>query len=261
MRFSEKIVLVTGGASGIGLAISRKFLAEGATVIATDINGAALESLAHEGSGTLVTRMSDAGDLAAIADLAQWVEREYGGLDVLVNNAGFAVMKNPEEVDEADYHAQMNVLLTGPVFFVKHFAKLLRSSGSGSVINISSASAILSSGGYCPYALAKAAIVKFTEDSVIQVPGIRHNAILPGFIETPILKEAYGEDAAEELGALCAALEPINRIGKPEDIANSVMFLASDEASYINGASLLVDGGLTRLNTAVSLAAGQVSLA
>ncbi|MGI9287870.1 MAG: SDR family NAD(P)-dependent oxidoreductase [Pseudomonadales bacterium] len=261
MRFSEKIVLVTGGASGIGLAISHNFLAEGATVIATDINSTALESLAHEGSGTLVTRISDAGDLSAIADLAQWVEQEYGVLDVLVNNAGFAVMKNPEEVDEAEYHAQMNVLLTGPVFYVKHFAKLLRASASGSVLNISSASAVLSSTGYCPYALAKAAIVKFTEDSVIQVPGIRHNAILPGFIETSILQEAYGEDAAAQLGELCAALEPINRIGKPQDIADSVLFLASDAASYINGASLLVDGGLTRLNTAVSLVGGQVSVA
>lgn len=261
MRFSDKNVLVTGGASGIGLAVSRQFLAEGATVVATDINGAALESLAHEGSGTLVTRMSDAGDLAAIADLAQWLERDYGSLDVLVNNAGFAVMNNPEEVDEADYHAQMNVMLTGPVFYVKHLAKLLRASANGSVINISSASALLSSGGYCPYALAKAAIVKFTEDSVIQVPGIRHNAIMPGFIETSILEKAYGEDAAVELAAMCASLEPVNRIGKPEDIANSALFLASDEASYINGANLLVDGGLSRLNTAISLAAGQVSLA
>jgi NAD(P)-dependent dehydrogenase (short-subunit alcohol dehydrogenase family) len=261
MRFNDKKVLVTGAASGIGLAIARRFHAEGATVIATDINSEALDAMQLEGAGALVTRVSDAGSPAAIAELASWVEIEIGILDVLVNNAGFAIMKNPEEVDEAEYHAQMNVLLTGPVFYVKHFAPLLRKSANGSVVNISSGSALLSSNGYCPYAIAKAGIIKLSEDSAVQVPGVRHNAVLPGFIDTPILTDAYGEGAASKFSALLSQLEPVNRIGQPEDIANAVVFLASDEASYINGTSLLVDGGMARLNTAVALAGGQVSLA
>jgi NAD(P)-dependent dehydrogenase (short-subunit alcohol dehydrogenase family) len=260
MRFENKIVLVTGGASGIGLAAASLFIAEGATVIATDINADALEKLTLEGAGSLVPRVSDAGCPTAIAELSQWVEAEFGRLDVLVNNAGFAVMKNPEDVTEAEYHAQMNVMLTGPVFYVKHFAGLLRKSSNGSVINISSGSALISSNGYCPYALAKAAIIKLSEDSAVQVPGIRHNAVLPGFVETPILHEAYGEDAVEQLGAMLTQLEPVKRMGQPEDIASSIAFLASDEASYINGTSLLVDGGMARLNTATALAGGLVSL-
>jgi meso-butanediol dehydrogenase/(S,S)-butanediol dehydrogenase/diacetyl reductase len=260
MRFSNKKVLVTGAASGIGLGIAKRFVSEGATVIATDLNSEALDALKLEGPGALYTRVSDAGSLTAIAELAAWIEAEFGSLDVLVNNAGYSIAKNPEEVIEEEYHAQMNVMLTGPVFYVKHLAPLLRKSDNGSVVNISSASAVVTANGYCPYALAKAAIVKFSEDSAVQVPGVRHNAVLPGFIETPILDMAYGDDAASQLSAMLAVLEPVGRLGRPEDIANTVAFLASDEASYINGASLVVDGGLSRLNTAVSLASGVASL-
>lgn len=260
MRFTDKIVLVTGAASGIGFATAELFVAEGASVIATDINSTALSNMHLDGPGSLLTRVSDAGSPTAIAELATWVEAQYGRLDVLVNNAGFAIMKNPEEVTEEEYHSQMNVLLTGPVFYVKHFAKLLRHSDNGSVVNISSGSALISSHGYCPYALAKAAIIKLSEDSAVQVPGVRHNAVLPGFIETPILHEAYGEEAATQLGAMLTELEPVKRMGQPIDIAHAVAFLASDEASYINGTSLLVDGGMARLNTATALAAGVVSL-
>lgn len=260
MRFSGKIALVTGAGSGIGLAIARGFLAEGAKVIATDLHMERLEAIPAEGEGSLVCRVSDAGDCIAIAELSQWIGQEYGRLDVLVNNAGYAHMNNPEEVGETEYDSQMAVLLKGPVFYVKHLAGLLRLSDNGSVVNISSASALLSAHGYCPYGLAKAAIHKFTEDCVIQVPGIRHNAIMPGFIETAILLDAYGEEATSQIAAVAGALEPIGRLGKPEDIAGGALYLASDEATYVNGANLVIDGGMARLNTAVSVLSGQVSL-
>jgi NAD(P)-dependent dehydrogenase (short-subunit alcohol dehydrogenase family) len=260
MRFENKVVLVTGAGSGIGLATAKRFVNEGATVVATDLHVERLEAINPEGSGQLFYRVSDASDCKAIAELAGWIEQEFSRLDILVNNAGFAHMKNPEEVDEAEYDAQMAVLLKGPVFYVKHLAHLLRQSDNGSVINISSGSALLSSNGYCPYALAKAAIHKFTEDSVIQVPGIRHNTIMPGFIETAILMDAYGEEATAQIAAIAEALEPIGRLGRPDEIASGVIFLASDEAAYINGSNLLIDGGLARVNTAVAVMAGQVSL-
>ena len=248
MRFDDKIVLVTGSASGIGLQIARQFIAEGATVIGTDIDDRALTEAAAENPGAFHTRVSDAGDITAIAELAEWVTAKYGALDVLINNAGFARLHNPEDVTEEDYAAQMAVLFTGPVFMVKHFAKLLRSSNNGSVVNISSASAVIAMPGYCPYASAKAAIVKFSEDCALTVPGVRHNAVLPGFIDTPILEDVYGEEAVTALLGFAKSTIPVRRLGLPRDVANAVLFLASEEASYITGVKLLVDGGASKVH-------------
>ena len=260
MRFNNKIALVTGAASGIGYAIAEQFVAEGATVIATDISEQRLAAIDIDGPGRLLTRVSDAGSVSDIEALAEWIGAELGALDVLVNNAGFSHMNNPEGVIEEQFDAQMSVMLKGPVFYLKALAGLLRASDNGSVINISSASAELSANGYCPYALAKAAIAKLSEDSVIQVPGVRHNTIMPGFIETPILGEAYGEEATARIRAVAGQVVPAARMGTPQDIAEAALFLASDAASYINGANLLVDGGLSRLNTAIAAVGGEVRI-
>ena len=248
MQFKDRIVLVTGAASGIGLEITQQFLAAGAAVIGTDVNAEALEEVASANPGSFHARVSDAGDPAAIAELADWIEQEFGALDVLVNNAGFARLSNPEQVTLDDYNAQMAVLLTGPVFFVKHLAPLLRSSSNGSVVNISSASAVIAMSGYCPYGTAKAAIAKFSEDCTITVPGVRHNAVLPGFIDTPILRPAYGDEAVDRMLDYLQSNSPAGRIGRAEDIANAVLFLASDAATYINGVQLLVDGGVSKVH-------------
>jgi len=252
MRFEGKIILVTGAASGIGLQIARQFLEEGATVIGTDINEAALGEVTAPHK-SFHARVSDAGDPEAIGELAHWVSAEYGALDVLVNNAGFARLNNPEQLSEEDYAAQIAVLLTGPIFLVKHLASLLRTSDNGSVINISSASAVVTMPGYSPYGTAKAAIAKFSEDCAVTVPGIRHNAVLPGFIDTPILSDTYGEQAVAGMIEYLEANMPVPRVGTCEDVANSVLFLASDEATYINGIQLLVDGGLSKVHAVTLL--------
>lgn len=252
MRFDKKVVLVTGAASGIGLQIARQFLAEGATVIGTDVNEEALAAVA-ETHKSFRTRVSDAGDLSAISELAAWIESEFGALDVLVNNAGFARLNNPEQLTEEDYVAQMDVLLTGPIFLVKHLAGLLRASKNGSVINISSASAVVTMPGYTPYGTAKAAIAKFSEDCAVTVPGVRHNTVLPGFIDTPILTKAYGDEVVARLTEYIEANMPVPRVGTCEDVANSVLFLASDEATYITGVKLVVDGGLSKVHAVTLL--------
>ena len=253
MQFKDRIVLVTGAASGIGLEITQQFLAAGAAVIGTDINAEALEEVASANPGSFHARVSDAGDPAAIAELAGWIEQEFGALDVLVNNAGFARLSNPEQVTLDDYNAQMSVLLTGPVFFVKHLAPLLRRSSNGSVVNISSASAVMAMPGYCPYGTAKAAIAKFSEDCTITVPGVRHNAVLPGFIDTPILRPAYGDEAVDRMLDYLQSNSPAGRVGSSEDVANAVLFLASDNATYITGVQLLVDGGISKVHAVSAL--------
>jgi NAD(P)-dependent dehydrogenase (short-subunit alcohol dehydrogenase family) len=253
MQFKDRIVLVTGAASGIGLEIASQFLSAGATVIGTDINAGALEEVASANPGSFHARVSDAGDPAAIAELAGWIEQEFGALDVLVNNAGFAILSNPEQVTLDDYNAQMAVLLTGPVFSVKHLAPLLRRSSNGSVVNISSASAVMAMQGYCPYGTAKAALAKFSEDCTITVPGVRHNAVLPGFIDTPILRQGYGDEAVDRLLDYLQSNSPVRRIGRSEDVANAVLFLASDAATYITGVQLLVDGGVSKVHAVSTL--------
>ncbi|WP_414729996.1 SDR family NAD(P)-dependent oxidoreductase [Zhongshania aliphaticivorans] len=242
MKFENKTVLVSGAASGIGLNIARRFLAEGATVIATDLNIDRLETLAVELGEKFLPRRCDAGSVAEIEALFVGIDQ----LDVLVNNAGIGIMENPENLNEAAFDKQYAVLIKGPIFHVKYAAPLLRASG-GSVINISSASALLSLPGYTAYGSAKEALVKFTQDSVVTVPGVRHNVILPGLIDTPILKDAYGEDAFEKLQQV-AQITPVPRLGQPEDIAAATLFLASAEASFITGSQLVVDGGLSRLH-------------
>ena len=243
VKFANKFVLVTGAASGIGLEIAKRFLSEGATVIATDLNLASLEALALELGDKFLPRRCDAGSLAEIEALFIGIDQ----LDVLVNNAGIGIMQNPEDLQEESYDKQMAVLLNGPIFHVKHAAPLLRRSSNGSVVNISSASALLSLPGYTAYGSAKAALVKFTQDAVVTVPGVRHNVILPGLIETPILKDGYGEDAIEKLQQ-AAQITPVPRLGQSRDVAAATLFLASDEAEFINGAQLVVDGGLSRVH-------------
>ena len=255
MKFEGRVVLITGAASGIGLGTSERFINEGATVVAVDLNQEKLEAAAASLGSQYLPQVCDITKVDNIKALMAGIESTHGRLDTLVNNAAWADFKNPEELEEASYDAQMDVLIKGPLFLVKHGAKMLRAAPNGSVVNIASAAAVMSIEKYCPYGIGKAAILKFTEDSVITVPGIRHNVILPGLIDTPILPAIYGEEATSVLKTEVPKVTPCGRIGKPEDIANSICFLASDEATFVNGCPMYVDGGMHLVN-AFSLLSG-----
>lgn len=240
---SQKIVLITGAASGIGLTTAKQFIDEGAIVVATDINTAALEEQAAALGENYRPLTMDVGSNEQIESAAAHVTSEYGKLDALINNAAVATLAEPEELEEEVFDFEFAINLKGPMLLVKNFAKLLRKSDNGSVINIASVAAIREVPGHYLYSAAKMALDKFTRDCARAVPGVRHNCIKPGVIDTPILDRAYGEmaPAIREAAAQC----PASRVGKSEDIANAIIFLCSDKATYINGSTLIVDGGMS----------------
>ncbi|WP_169577498.1 SDR family NAD(P)-dependent oxidoreductase [Sinimarinibacterium sp. CAU 1509] len=244
-EFDGKVVLVTGAASGIGLAIARQFLGAGATVVATDIDAAALAAIEVEPdvAARWVTRQLDAGSAPAIGEGIAWIELQHGRLDALINNAGLARLQSIAELSEDAIDLQFNVLLKGPMLAARAALPMLERSG-GCIVNIASIAAVIQAAGHACYSACKAGLVKFTHDLVKEHPGVRSNVILPGFIDTPILR-AYGEgEALETIKRELATHIPLRRLGRADDIADAVLYLCSPYASYISGAELVVDGGV-----------------
>ena len=240
----DHVAVVTGAASGIGLAVARQFVEAGATVVGIDRNEDALAAVSTRLGDRFIPKTCDVSRVQDIARLASDFARSFSHLDVLVNNAGMARFTNIEQLTEEDFDFHFNLLLKGPMFFVKHFAPFLRKSPAPSIVNISSAAAWIVAPNHFLYSAAKLALEKFTRHMAIDLPGIRSNSILPGWIHTGIWK-AVGLDDQQTMSYFKSATKriPCGRIGKPEDIANCVTFLCSEKASYINGASIVIDGG------------------
>lgn len=241
----QNIAFITGAASGIGLAIAKLFIQSGSLVIAADINKAKLDQHASELGKSYIPLFLDVGDSQQIAAAADNIKADYGKMDALINNAAIASIHQPESLESDLFDTEMAVNLKGPMLLVKHLAPLLRHSENGSVVNICSVAAICEAPGHYLYSAAKVALDKFSRDCAKEVLGIRHNSILPGIIDTPILESAYGKEAADLLRIDAAERCPVGRLGQPKDIANATLFLCSDKATFINGASLIVDGGIT----------------
>ncbi len=244
-EFNGKVVLVTGAASGIGLAIARKFLQAGATVVATDIDAAALQAVQVDPAqaSRWVARTLDAGNAAAIREGIAWIDAQQGRLDALINNAGLARLQSIAELSEEAIDLQFNVLLKGPMLAARAAMPMLERS-AGCIVNIASIAAVIQAAGHACYSACKAGLVKFTHDLVKEHPSVRSNVILPGFIDTPILR-AYGEgEALETIKRDLATHIPLRRLGRAEDIADAVLYLCSPHAAYVSGAELVVDGGV-----------------
>jgi NAD(P)-dependent dehydrogenase (short-subunit alcohol dehydrogenase family) len=244
MNLQNKAAIVTGAAGGIGLAIARRLLRDGARVVLADLDEAKLAAASAllgkdaDPAGIATSRcdVSRETEVASTVDLA--VQR-FGSIDIVVNNAGLMIFKPIEEQSGDDWTRILGVDLIGAFYFIKH--AFLRMPAGGSIVNISSVHAIETEPMVASYAAAKAALLSLTRSAALEgkPKGIRVNAVLPGAIDTPMLWDNPN---------VKAGIEIIDKhdVGQPEDVADVVAFLVSDEARFVQGASLLVDGG--RLN-------------
>lgn len=245
-RLKDKRTLITGGTSGIGLETARQFLAEGARVAITGTNPTTMDAARKElGDGVLAIR-SDAGDVAAQEIVAQSVKDAFGGLDVLVVNAGVAVLKPIADWDEATFDRSIAINVKGPFFLIQALLPLL--ANPASIVITGSVNAHIGMPNTSVYGATKAAIGSMarTLSGELIGRGIRVNVVSPGPITTPLYgKLGFGEAELKTVAASIASQVPAGRFGTPSEVAKTIVFLASDEASFTVGAELLIDGGMS----------------
>jgi 3alpha(or 20beta)-hydroxysteroid dehydrogenase len=247
-RLAGKVAIITGAAQGMGAAHVRRFVAEGAKVLATDVNAVAGAALAAELGGAVAFLTQDVADEAGWAAAVAEAEKRFGPVSVLVNNAGIIGPLVPTaEMSAADFLRVCAINQLGVFLGTKHVVPSMIRAGGGSIINISSISGIVAIYGTPnpAYAASKFAVRGITKYVAIEYgrQGIRANSVHPGYIRTPMMTEALDDDAI----AIAGGSVPIGRVGETADVANLVVFLASDESGFITGTEHIIDGGLTAL--------------
>jgi NAD(P)-dependent dehydrogenase (short-subunit alcohol dehydrogenase family) len=241
-RLTDRIAAVTGGASGIGLAIAERLGDEGARIAILDISDTTSTAAATKGFGVEV----DVSDPTQMEAALLAVVEHYGRLDILVNNAGIDGPTAPTaEYPVRDYARVIDVNLTGVFNGMRFGIPHLIAHGGGSIVNVASGAAVKAIPGLSPYCASKAGIVALSRTAAVEYAphGVRINTILPGAIETPLLAQVMAH-SPDVIGVM-AAQHPIGRIGTPNEVAAAVAYLASDDASFVTGVTLPVDGGFS----------------
>jgi NAD(P)-dependent dehydrogenase (short-subunit alcohol dehydrogenase family) len=247
-RLDAKVAIVTGAASGIGRAIAQALAAEGARVTAADVNAAGLDETKAAASGTMRTQRCDVSRADDVRALVDDTIDAFGGLHVLCNNAGISIPNRVTELSEADWDRTIDINLKGIFLGCKYGIPAMLRSGGGSIINTGSVNSLVAEPYLSAYCASKGGVLMLTKEIALDFAreGIRCNCICPGWVDTPI-----NTPHAEMMGGLDNVLatlpewQPIGRQGYPKEIASVVVFLASDESSFMTGSAVVVDGGMT----------------
>jgi len=243
-RVAGKVALITGAARGQGAAHARLLAEEGAKVIVGDIRDGEGEALAADLGGEALYLSHDVGSEASWRSVMATIGERHGRLDVLINNAGIAVMAGLFDTDTALFERTVRINQLGVFLGIRHGAELMKADGGGSIVNISSIAGLKADPHFIAYSSTKWAVRGLTKAAARELApaAIRVNTVFPGIIDTPMLTEAApGLDVA----GFGAANTPLGRVGLPNDVASAILFLASDESAFITGAEFAVDGGVT----------------
>jgi meso-butanediol dehydrogenase/(S,S)-butanediol dehydrogenase/diacetyl reductase len=248
-KLEGRVAIVTAGGAGIGAATVRRFAKEGAAVVIADLSGTRAKAVTDEvnsAGGRAAFIKMDASDAEAIQATIKLAIDSYGRLDVLFNNAGMAEVALIHDTTLESWNRVMAVTLTSTFLGIKYAVPIMRKQGGGAIVNTASISGTRGDYGMASYNAAKAGVINLTRAAALENAKhkIRVNCVCPGGINTRVA-EVLGGDRADEFRRTMGAIHPIGRMGEPEEIANMVTFLASDEASFITGASFVVDGGVT----------------